>query len=58
MPKIIKNGEFEKMYAEICREDFLLESETQQRIRWFRNNPDDSRLDNHKLTRTKKLAGK
>lgn len=56
MPKIIKNGDFEEMYAEVCKEDFLLESEIQQRIRWFKKNPDDTRLNNHPLTKT--MAGK
>lgn len=55
MPKIIKDGNFEEMYAEVCQEDHLLESEIQQRIRWFKKNPDDTRLDNHSLT--KKMAG-
>lgn len=58
MPKIIKNGDFEEMYAEVCEEDVLLESEIQQRIRWFKQNPDDTRLDNHKLTKSKKMIGK
>lgn len=56
MPKIIKNGDFEEMYAEVCEEDALLESEIQQRIRWFKENPDDTRLDNHTLI--KPMAGK
>ncbi len=52
MPKITKNGEFEEMYSEICKEDSLLESEINQRIRWFKKNPRDTRLDNHSLTGT------
>lgn len=56
MPKIIKNGNFEEMYIEVCEEDLLLEPEIQQRIRWFKKNPNDTRLDNHELT--KKMAGK
>lgn len=56
MPKIIKNGDFEEMYAEVCEEDTLLEAEIQQIIRWFKKNPNDTRLDNHELT--KKMEGK
>lgn len=56
MPKITKIGEFEEMYSEICKEDLLLESEINQRIRWFKNNPNDTRLNNHALT--KKMEGK
>ena len=50
MPKIIKIGEFEEMYSEICKEDAVLESEINKRIRWFKKNPRDTRLDNHTLT--------
>lgn len=56
MPKIIRNSRFEEMYAEVCEEDSLLEPEIQQRIRWFKKNPNDTRLNNHELT--KKMAGK
>ena len=56
MPKIDRNGEFEQQYAELCQEDHLLESEIKKRIRWFKKNPKDSRLDNHSLT--KKMIGK
>ena len=56
MPKIDRNGEFEQEYAELCKEDPSLESEIKKRIRWFKKNPHDTRLDNHPLA--KKMVGK
>lgn len=57
MLKIIKIGAFEQMYVEVCEEDPLLESEIQQQIRWFKKNPNDTRLDNHVLTKKWKVNG-
>lgn len=50
MPKIDKGGNFEQLYIELCEKDPLLESEIQKRIRWFKKNPKDTRLENHALT--------
>ncbi len=52
MPKIDRNGEFEQEYAKLCEAGPLLEAEIQKRIRWFKKNPNDTRLDYHPLTKT------
>lgn len=50
MPKIDKSGNFEQLYIKLCEKDPFLESEIQKRIRWFKKNPKDTRLDVHDLT--------
>ncbi len=44
------------MYRSLVVKDFLLKEEIVKRVTWFRKNPDDLRLDSHKLT--KRLKGK
>lgn len=56
MLKIIIAGQYEKMEQELFLETPDLEFETSERIKWFRKNPQDIRLNNHALT--KKMAGK
>lgn len=56
MIKIILAGKFIKLLDELYIENPELELEVNQRVRWFQSNPDDTRLDNHLLT--KRMEGK
>ncbi len=55
MPKIIRTGKFNQSLDELILNDLALESLINKRIRWFQINPNDTRLNNHALT--KRLAG-
>lgn len=56
MPKINRTGAFDQMYLDLCKEFPDLEPVLTQRIRWFKKNPKDTRLDDHLLT--KPMEGK
>lgn len=56
MIKVEWTGRFKQLLDEICFENLELESEVSKKICWFQNNPDDTRLDNHELT--KRMEGK
>lgn len=56
MIKVKQAGKFNKLLNELYVENPELELEVNQRVRWFRSNPDDTRLDNHALT--KRMEGK
>lgn len=56
MVKIEEVGSYSQMLDDLLLENPNLEKEIKQRIDWLRKNPQDSRLDNHALT--KKMAGK
>lgn len=56
MIKVKWAGKFNKLLDELYVENPELELEVIKRIQWFRSNPDDTRLDNHPLT--KRLEGK
>ncbi len=49
MAKINRTGAFDQMYLDLCKEFPDLEPVITQRIRWFKKNPKDTRLDNHLL---------
>ena len=51
MVKIEQSGKFSQLLDEICFENPELEIEINERTRWFQKNPNDSRLDNHPLTK-------
>lgn len=47
-------GDFDKDYAELVAEDPTLQKVVFERIEFFKKNPDDTRLDNHVLTKKMK----
>lgn len=49
-------GDYNTEYKDIVENTPELKEEIRQRVHWFRNNPDDTRLDNHLLT--KRMTGK
>ena len=56
MLKIIRTGKYEKLEQDLLLENSKLEVEVLERIIWFKKNPDDTRLENHALT--KKMEGR
>ncbi|MBI2334328.1 hypothetical protein HYU96_00850 [Candidatus Daviesbacteria bacterium] len=54
MIKVKQAGKFTKLLDELYVENPELEIEVSKRIRWFQDNPEDSRLDNHVLTKRMK----
>ena len=56
MIKIVRTGKFERMVEELTKNHSELQFEVERLITLFRHNPDDTRLDNHPLT--KSLEGK
>lgn len=56
MPKIIETGNYITAYKELILKQANLEPLVRQRVKWFRKNPQDTRLDNHILKR--KMQGK
>lgn len=56
MIKIRRRGDFSEMLNELTSQEESLEQVIDERIKWFQGNPQDTRLDNHPLT--KKMAGK
>ncbi len=56
MLKIKRRGEFSALQDELCLENSDLEQIIDQRVKWFRRNPQDTRLANHSLTG--KMEGK
>lgn len=56
MVKIRELGEYVEMLEDLLVEDPALESVIRERTKWFRKNPNDTRLDNHLLT--KKMESK
>ncbi len=56
MVKIRELGEYVEMLEDLLVEDSALESVIRERTKWFRKNPNDTRLDNHPLT--KRMEGK
>lgn len=56
MIKIRRRGDFSEMLTELIDQDENLEQVINERIKWFQDNPQDTRLDNHELTKT--MAGK
>lgn len=56
MIKIRRRGDFSRMLNELISQDNSLEQVIVERIKWFQGNPQDTRLDNHSLS--KKMAGK
>lgn len=51
MIKVERTGKFNQLLDKIRFENLELELEVIKRIYWFRSNPDDTRLDNHALTK-------
>lgn len=51
MLKIHRTSDYEKMEQELLLENPELEFEVSGIIMWFRKNPQDTRLDNHPLTK-------
>lgn len=56
MISIKKVDRFDKMLFDLCKDDSELDELVNQKIIWFANNPEDTRIDNHKLK--KKMKGK
>lgn len=56
MLRVNRTGEYEQMEQELLLENPELEIEVLERIKWFSKNPQDTRLDNHALT--KPMEGK
>jgi addiction module RelE/StbE family toxin len=56
MVKVNLSGSFQRDYIEFHHQHPNLLQEVDKRIHWFRKNPDDARLRNHKLL--KKMKGK
>ena len=56
MLKVNRTGKYEEMEQELLLENPELELEVSERIKWFSKNPQDTRLDNHALT--KPMEGK
>lgn len=56
MIKIINAGDFDLMYRQLIDEYPTMTDKVFQGVEWFKNNPNDTRLDNHALT--KRLNGK
>ncbi len=56
MVKVEFKGKFSTMYRNLTKDDAELRDLIADTIRLFEKNPDDTRLDNHALTR--KMSGK
>lgn len=56
MIKVERTGKFNQLLDKIRFENLELELVVSKRIYWFQNNPDDTRLNNHALT--KRMASK
>lgn len=56
MIKVKFSGNFDKMYRNLVENDPALRDLIADSIQLFENNPDDTRLDNHPLT--KRMRGK
>jgi len=56
MIKIQLSGNYDSMYRELVGEDKELRNILAEKVKWFRRNPEDTRLDNHPLR--KSLKGK
>lgn len=58
MVKIINTGNFDLMYRQLIQEDPNVADYVLEAVEYFKRNSDDTRLDNHKLTKSKKLIGR
>lgn len=56
MVKINRSGKYESDLKSLLIKDAKLDREIEKRIIWFRKNPEDTRLDNHLLS--KSMEGK
>lgn len=56
MTKIDFSGKFQKMYEDLVNKESDLKQVIFKKIELFRKNPNDTRLENHELT--KRMAGK
>ena len=56
MVKIKRSGDFDAMLEDLCEKDEILRDLFKQTIVWFKRNPDDTRINNHPLT--KRMEGK
>lgn len=56
MVKIINTGDFDLMYRQLIDKDPEVTDQVLEAVEYFKKNPDDTRLDNHALT--KKMEGK
>lgn len=56
MVKIEKTGKYNQLFNELCFVNPELKTEVDQKVRWFQNNPQDTRLRNHQLAG--RLSGK
>lgn len=56
MIKIINTGDFDLMYRQLVDENPEITDQVFEAVEYFKKNPNDTRLDNHELT--KKMAGK
>ena len=51
MLKVHRTGDYEELEKELLLGNPELEIEVSEIIKWFRRNPQDTRLDNHPLTK-------
>lgn len=56
MVKILYTAKFWETYKELIKEGNVTENQIEQNVRWFCNNPEDTRIFNHELK--KNLLGK
>lgn len=56
MVKIRYSGSFDQMYQDLLQDNTEIKTVVDQCVIWFRKNPEDTRLDNHALT--KPMEGK
>ncbi len=56
MVKIQLSGKFDLMYRTLAEDNSPLKEEVARRIKWFKANPSDTRLNNHALR--KRMKGK
>ncbi|OGG14145.1 hypothetical protein A2773_05340 [Candidatus Gottesmanbacteria bacterium RIFCSPHIGHO2_01_FULL_39_10] len=52
MIKLYQKGEFESMYKELIDKSPELKKIITEKVKLFQKNPEDTRLDNHPLTKT------
>ena len=56
MPKVVLSSDFDNEYQDLQKNYPEIKSVINQKVIWFKKNPQDSRLENHPLT--KKMTGK
>ena len=52
MIRYTRKGEFEQQYQDLIIDYPELADVVEKKVKWFLHNPEDTRLDNHSLTKT------